>query len=119
MWPALFQIFQGAGEPPDRNVGKQAVPAREACGEFIGLWRATAEGASWLRALYRRRRAEIPLDQPYGRAPRFEVAYLTDLFNDLIAEGYPVHAVPIRRSCSWREIDTVQDLERAAAVVNW
>lgn len=102
-----------------QRVGKQAVPAREACGEFIGLWKASAEGARWLRSMYHRRRGEIPLDQPYGRAKRFEVAYLTDLFNDLIAQGFPVHAVPIRQPCSWREIDTVQDLERAASVINW
>ena len=108
-----------SGNARIERVGKQTVTPREACGEFIGLWKASAEGASWLRALYRRRRAEIALDKPYGRAPRFEVAYLTDLFNDLIAEGYPVHAVPIRQACSWREIDTVQDLERAAAVINW
>lgn len=101
------------------RVGKRALPAEEACGEFIGLWRASAEGAKWLRELYKKRRAELSDDQPYGRAPRFQVAYLTDLFNDLIAEGYPVHAVPIRQPMSWREIDTVQDLERAAAVINW
>jgi choline kinase len=102
-----------------RRVGKQAVPPSEACGEFIGLWKASAAGADWLRSLYQRRRAELGLDRPYGRAARLEVAYLTDLFNDLIAEGRPLNAVQIARPCSWREIDTVQDLERAAAVINW
>jgi choline kinase len=101
------------------RLGKQAVPAAQACGEFIGLWRASAEGARWLRELYHRRRVELALDKPYGRAPRFEVAYLTDLLNDLIAEGRPLHAVRIAHPCSWREIDTVQDLERAAHVINW
>ncbi len=109
-----------AGEPTRiRRVGKQAVPVAEACGEFIGLWRASATGAGWLRELYHRRRAEISLEKPYGRAPRFEVAYITDLFNDLIAEGYPLHTVQIAKPRSWREIDTVQDLQRAAQVINW
>jgi len=102
-----------------QRVGKGAVPPAEACGEFIGLWRASAAGADWLRSLYRRRRAELGLDQPYGRAPRLEVAYLTDLFNDLVAQGHPVHAVTIRNPRSWREIDTVQDLERASQAIDW
>lgn len=102
-----------------RRVGKQAVPVAEASGEFIGLWRASAAGAGWLRNLYQKRLAELGLDKPYGRASRLEVAYLTDLFNDLIEQGRPIHAVPIAKPSSWREIDTVQDLDRAAAVVNW
>lgn len=101
------------------RVGKQAVPMAEAFGEFIGLFRVSADGARWLRSLYRRRLAELGLEKPYGRAPRFEVAYLTDLFNDLIDEGHPVHAVQIAHPRSWREIDTVQDLERAAHVIDW
>ncbi len=111
----------GHAGDPDRveRVGKKAVAPADACGEFIGLWRASERGARWLRELYHRRRSEIALDKPYGRASRFEVAYLTDLFNDLIAEGYPVHAVRIARPSSWREIDTVQDLERAAQVISW
>ena len=62
---------------------------------------------------------ELGPDAPYGRAPRLQVAYLTDLFNDLIEQGFPIHAVEIAQPRSWREIDTVQDFERAAAVVTW
>lgn len=102
-----------------RRVGKQAVPVAEACGEFIGLWRANRTAAQTLRALYHRRRGELGLDAPYGRAPRLQVAYLTDLFNDAIEQGVAAHAVRIARPRSWREIDTVQDLHRAADVVTW
>jgi NDP-sugar pyrophosphorylase family protein len=44
-------------------------------------------------------------------------AYLTDLVNEAIADGEYFAAVPI--DGRWREIDTVQDLERARAIVNW
>lgn len=100
-------------------VGKRVVPAAEARGEFIGLMRVDAEGADLLRATFRRRRDELGLDGPYGRAPRLQVAYVTDLLNDLIAQGVPIHSVEIQTPDAWREIDTVQDLERAHTVVRW
>ena len=51
----------------------------------------------------------------YQRAARFRNAYLTDLLQELIDAGKPVTPVLIRGQ--WREIDTGQDLERAAALV--
>jgi choline kinase len=101
------------------RVGKQAVPSQQARGEFIGLWRASPRAACALRELYQRRLAELGPQGRYGRAPRLQVAYLTDLFNDYIDQGGAIHAVEISRPRSWREIDTVQDFERAAAVVTW
>jgi len=44
---------------------------------------------------------------------------LIPLLNDLIDQGGAVHAVEISRPRSWREIDTVQDFERAAEAVTW
>lgn len=101
------------------RVGKKAVPMEQARGEFIGLWRCSADGADWLRAQFQLRLQQIGLDGPYGRAPRLQVAYLTDLLNDLIDQGRPLCSVEIEAPQSWREIDTVQDFDRAAAVVNW
>lgn len=109
----------GAGGGRVTRVGKKAVPAAEARGEFIGLWKASARAAEALASLFHKRLRELGPDAPYGRAPRLQVAYLTDLFNDLIDQGFPVHAVEIAQPRSWREIDTVQDFERAAAVVTW
>jgi NDP-sugar pyrophosphorylase family protein len=45
------------------------------------------------------------------------VAYLTDLLNDLIDAGEVMR--PAFIDGGWREIDTVEDLERAKAVVSW
>jgi choline kinase len=97
-------------------VGKKTMPAAEATGEFIGLAKFTACGAETMRKRYHERRQEL-LGKPYGRAPRFEVAYLTDLLNDLIASGEEMR--PAFIDGGWREIDTVEDLQRAGPVVSW
>ena len=52
-----------------------------------------------------------------GARRAFEVAYLTDLLNDLIESGEVMR--PAFIDGGWREIDTVEDLERAKAVVSW
>jgi choline kinase len=100
-----------------RRVGKRALPAEDADGEFIGLARLSATGAGWARdtldaalARYAGRDHE-----PYQRAARFRNAYLTDLLQELIDAGRPVTPVLIRGQ--WREIDTGQDLERAGALL--
>ena len=53
--------------------------------------------------------------EPFERAPAFRDAYLTDMLQYLIRSGRPITPVAIRGS--WREIDTVQDLERARALL--
>lgn len=101
------------------RVGKRVVPPAEAQGEFIGLLRASEAGAAHMLRTFAQRKAELGMDAPYGRAPRLEVAYLTDLLNDLIAQGADLRAALSKAPDSWREIDTVQDLERARRVIDW
>jgi choline kinase len=98
------------------RVGKKTMPGAEATGEFIGLAHFSARAADEMRARFQERRRALA-GQPYGRAPRFEVAYLTDLLNDLIDSGTVMR--PAFIDGGWREIDTVEDLERAKAVVSW
>jgi choline kinase len=97
-------------------VGKKTMPPAEATGEFIGLARFSARGVEAMKQRFHQRRAELA-GKPYGRAPRFEVAYLTDLLNDLIESGEEMR--PAFIDGGWREIDTVEDLERAKSVVSW
>jgi choline kinase len=97
-------------------VGKKTMPPEEATGEFIGLARFSARAAEKMRERFHQRRQELD-GKPYGRAPKFEVAYLTDLLNDLIASGEVM--LPAFIDGGWREIDTVEDLERAKSVVSW
>ncbi len=97
-------------------VGKKTLPAAEASGEFIGLARFSRAGAAKMRERFHARKRELG-DGPYGRAPKFQSAYLTDLLNDLIESGEDMRAAFI--DGGWREIDTVEDLERAGRVVDW
>jgi choline kinase len=97
-------------------VGKKTMPPAVATGEFIGLAHFSAAAAEKMRARFHQRSGELA-GKPYGRAPRFEVAYVTDLLNDLIDSGEVMR--PVFIDGGWREIDTVEDLERARAVVSW
>jgi L-glutamine-phosphate cytidylyltransferase len=101
------------------QVGKRALPPEEATGEFIGLAKLSAAGAArftaaWeeLEARYRGRE-----DEPFQRAPAWRTAYLTDLLQHLIDRGERM--TPVYIDGMWREIDTVQDLERAERQVSW
>jgi L-glutamine-phosphate cytidylyltransferase len=98
------------------RVGKKTVPPEQATGEFIGLGRFSARAAERMKARFHERRHELA-GKPYGTAPRFEVSYVTDLLNDLIDGGEVMR--PAFIDGGWREIDTVEDLERAKAVVSW
>lgn len=98
------------------RVGKSVTPEK-AFGEFIGLCRLGAPMVARLYARYLQVR-EGGLDQPYGTAPSLRQAYLTDLINDAIEAG-ETFGVLAHQGDFWREIDTVQDLERAQATVRW
>ena len=95
------------------RVGKRALPPGDAIGEFIGLVKLGARGATMfarsLAALAHR--FEGREDEPFQRAARYRNAYLTDLLQELIDTGIQVD--PILISGQWREIDTGQDLDRA------
>jgi L-glutamine-phosphate cytidylyltransferase len=99
------------------KVGKRALPAERAWGEFIGLVKLSASGAATLRATWAELRARFRDDPgaPFQRAPSFRAAYLTDMLQYLIDSGHEVSPVEIRGG--WREIDTAQDLERAERAV--
>lgn len=98
-------------------VGKRKVERADARGEFIGLARFSARAALVMRARYEELEQTLAPEAPFGTAPRFAAAYLTDLLNDLIARGERMGSVDI--DGGWREIDTTQDLERARAIVDW
>lgn len=90
-------------------VGKSIGP-EGALGEFIGLARFDASMVArlWARYLQARLRG---LDAPFQYASTLRKAYLTDLINDAIQAEIPFGVCAIQGG--WREIDTVQDYERA------
>jgi len=99
------------------RVGKKAVPAEQAAGEFIGLARFSGAVGKLMREEYARLEKQLA-GGPFGNAPRFDVAYLTDMLNHLVAER-GTEFRPAFIDEQWREIDTTQDLERAERVIRW
>lgn len=97
------------------EVGKH-VGAEDAFGEFIGLARFSGAFTARMWSAYM---AALSggMDAPYGKAPSLRKAYLSDLLNMAIEDGEPVGVLATEGG--WREIDTVQDLERAHAAIDW
>ena len=92
-----------------REVGKR-IPHKEATmGEFTGVWRLSREGCLLWTQAFRQAQQETG-DGPFGYAPCFTQAFLTDLMMWLMARGVGFSAVPGRRQVM--EIDTEQDLSR-------
>ena len=67
------------------RVDRQLPPA-DAYGEYIGVAKFSAAGASRLRDYYRRRREEFA-GRPWRDARVFEKAYKILLFQDMIEHG--------------------------------
>lgn len=95
------------------RVGKGAVNAEVAVGEFIGLARFSRAGARALTEVWQRALAAGGLDAPFGRAAALRQAYLTDALNAMADDG--VRLMPVFIDGEWREIDTQQDLRAAEA----
>jgi choline kinase len=85
------------------------------CGEFLGLWKMTADGARRFRDRFERLDATLSSEDPFQAARTWRQAYVTDLFADLLAAGAPVHAELIERG--WVEIDGAEDYERLPATI--
>jgi choline kinase len=88
----------------------RAIPVDEAVGEYIGVAKFSPRGASLLRDYYHRAHREFG-GQPWRDAARFEVAYLIELFQEMIEQGVPVHLVTT--DGDYMEIDTEEDYRLA------
>jgi choline kinase len=97
------------------QVGKGAVPAAQAVGEFIGLAHFSATGGAVLRKTWQDALAG-GLDAPFGRAKTLRQAYLTDALNAMASVGQRL--APVFIDGEWREIDTQQDLAAAELAVD-
>jgi phosphoenolpyruvate phosphomutase len=86
------------------------MPAGEAHGEYIGVAKFSAAGASRLREHYRRCRAEFA-GRPWREAQSFEKAYKILLFQEMIEAGERFRHVDTRGG--YIEVDTQQDFEYA------
>lgn len=89
-----------------------------AYGEFIGLAKFARKGVETLIRNYKRIRANkwcgFKAHHRFQDAVSIDKAYLTDMLQELINRGYPIHSVDINGG--WLEIDTSQDLQIARRI---
>ena len=92
------------------KIGKIATEKQEVHGEFIGMMKLTHRGAEIFKQNFHRVK-KLYWNKPFQRAKTFQNAYLTDMIQELVDIGIKVHCVIIERG--WKEIDTVEDYQKA------
>ena len=92
------------------KIGKIATEKKEVHGEFIGMMKLTNHGAEIFKQNFHRVK-KLYWNKPFQRAKTFQNAYLTDMIQELVDIGVKVHCVIIERG--WKEIDTVEDYQKA------
>lgn len=74
---------------------------------YIGLLKFSRQGIQDMLKIYDKKRSDNSSWLQSGNP--FEKGYMTDLLNEMIVRGVPVHPVVTRRG--WFEIDTAEDYE--------
>lgn len=92
------------------EIGKILTKKHDVHGEFIGMMKLTSRGSEIFKRHYTRSK-KLFWGKPFQRAPVFEKAYLTDMIQEMVDLGVPIHCVIIERG--WKEIDTVEDYKKA------
>ena len=92
------------------KIGKIATEKEEVHGEFIGMMKLSHRGAEIFKQNFHRVK-KLYWNKPFQRAKIFQKSYLTDMIQELVDIGIKVHCVIIERG--WKEIDTVEDYEKA------
>ena len=91
------------------EIGKTINP-NETYGEFIGLAKFSNTGAEILKTNYKRVVTQFGNTQ-FHAAPSVEKAYLTDMLQELIDQGYTISNIDVKGQ--WMEIDTIEDIDKA------
>ncbi len=92
------------------EIGKILTKKHDVHGEFIGMMKLTSKGSEILRKHFNRSK-KLFWGKPFQRAQTFEKAYITDMIQEMVDLGVPIHCVIIERG--WQEIDTVADYKKA------
>lgn len=92
------------------EIGKILTNKDDVHGEFIGMMKLSPRGAEIFKKHFHHAK-EHYWDRPFQRAEVFQKAYLTDMIQEIVDLGVPIHCVIIERG--WKEIDTVEDYEKA------
>ena len=92
------------------QIGKIIANDHDVHGEFIGMMRLTPKGTAILKQHFYQAKAVYD-GKPFQRAAEFKKAYLTDMIQQMVDFGVPIHCVIIERG--WKEIDTIEDYKNA------
>ena len=97
------------------KIGKIASEKEEVHGEFIGMIKLNNRGCEIFKKNFHRVK-NFFWNKPFQRSKVFQQAYLTDMIQELVDIGVKVHCVIIERG--WKEIDTVEDYQKALLEFN-
>jgi L-glutamine-phosphate cytidylyltransferase len=92
------------------EIGKIATSKHDVHGEFIGMMKFSPRGSEVFKKCFHRAK-KLYWNKQFQRAKLFQKAYITDMIQDMIDMGVPIHCVIIERG--WKEIDTVEDYKNA------
>ena len=92
------------------DIGKIFASKQDVHGEFIGMMKLSPRGAKIFKSHYHVAH-QLYDGKLFKRSPEFRKAYLTDMIQYMTDMGVQVHCVIIERG--WKEIDTVEDYEKA------
>lgn len=92
------------------EIGKILTRKNDVHAEFIGMMKLTKRGTDIFKRHFQRTK-QLFWGKSFVRVDTFENAYLTDMIQDMVDMGVDIHCVVIPRG--WREIDTVEDYEKA------
>jgi len=97
------------------QIGRNVIAKDEVHGEFIGLAKFSKKGAEILKTHYEWATQKYEAGA-FQQSPSLDKAYFTDMIQELIDQGYPVHYVDI--GGGWAEIDTREDFDRVNRNLN-
>jgi len=86
------------------EIGQKPNSLDEIEGQYIGLMKFSGAGLEKMKSLF----YEAKKSGKLGDRP-VENAYMTDLLQAIIDDGFPIQAVPV--NSPWVEVDTVDDLK--------
>ena len=92
------------------EIGKIHTGKHDVHGEFIGMLKLSPRGAEIFKRHFHRAK-DLYWNKPFQRAGTFQMAYITDIIQDMSDLGVPIHCVIIERG--WKEIDTEEDYKKA------
>jgi phosphoenolpyruvate phosphomutase len=102
--------------PHDNNVVmlSRRIDPTIASHEFVGIAYFSARGAEILRQVYRDSCDQYK-NEPFHDSAHFSRAGLTDMLQELIDRGFPVHALEVNNG--WIEIQNQQDIQLAEEMI--